>query len=350
MKNLLSVYWWSFILALLITIIVIKLMLPLAYRLKLIDHPGGRKYHRNPTPLIGGIAMFLAFSLSSLCLPVSLQNFRAFFAASLLLTFTGVLDDFRELTPRFRLFIQIIAALIMIKWGHVVLNNLGNLIFIHDVHLKYSMSLIISVCAVIGIINAINMLDGVDGLVGTMTLLQFLCLIYLAFIKGYLNNIAIIILFIPILLGFLCFNFPVSWCKHVLVFMGDAGSMFLGFALVWFSIYLSQPPHRAATPIVFLWIMAIPLLDTGATIVRRISRGHSPFKPDREHIHHLLLGLGLSNLAIVLFLGGATIFFATMGILAQYLHIPSAIIFLTFVVLFIGYLFLTQFLQRKLDN
>ena len=343
MKNLLSTYWWSLILAFLVTVIVIKLMLPFAQHLKLIDHPNGRKYHLSPTPVIGGIAMFVALSFSSLCLPTSLQPFRAFFAAALLLIFIGIIDDCYELTPYFRLFMQIVVGLMMVMWGHVVLNDLGTLMF--NIHLNYSMSLIISVCAMIGIINAINMLDGIDGLVGTMTLLQFLCLIYLAFIKGYLINITIIVFFVPVLLGFLYFNFP--WRKQVLVFMGDAGSMFLGFALVWFCIYLSQAPHRAARPVVFLWIMAIPLLDIGATIIHRLLCGHSPFKPDRKHIHHLLFKLGFNNLAIVLLLGGATLVFAIMGILAEYLQINSMIVLLAFILLFVSYLLLTQYMWRR---
>ncbi len=350
MSRLLLLYLFILIVVFLLTITMLKILRPFACHLKLIDHPGGRKHHHNPTPLIGGIAMFIAFSFGSLGLPVSLQHFRAFFAAALLLVLIGVLDDFNELTPRFRLLVQILAGLIMVLWGEVTLHSLGNLIFTLNIHLNYGVGLIISVCAVIGIINAINMLDGVDGLVGTITLLQFLCLIYLAFINGYLANIIIIVLFVPILLGFLCFNFPFPGRKHALVFMGDAGSMFLGFGLVWFSIYLSQVPHRAASPTVFLWILAIPLLEIGSTLVRRILRGHSPFKPDRGHIHHLLQNLGLSNLAIVLFMGAFTIILASIGILAQSLQIHSFIIFWAFVVLFIIYMFLTELLWRRLDN
>ena len=332
------------------TLVFTFLIISIAKRIDLVDHPGGRKHHRNPTPLIGGIVMFMVFSFGSLCLSFSLQHFRAFFAASLLLVFTGVLDDFNGLTPRFRLLIQILSGLIMVLWGGVTLHSLGDLIFTHNIHLNYGMGLIISICAVIGIINAINMLDGVDGLVGTITLLQFLCLIYLAFIEGYLVNIMIITLFIPILLGFLCFNFPFPWRKHALIFMGDAGSMFLGFGLVWFSIYLSQVPHKAANPTVFLWIMAVPLLEIGSTLLRRILKGHSPFKPDRGHIHHLLQKLGLGNLSIVLFLGGATIILAAIGIVAQRLHVYSFIIFWAFVIFFIIYMFLTELLWRRLDN
>jgi len=330
--------------------VLIYLLIPLAKRIGLVDQPGGRKQHYLSTPLIGGAAMFVALSFGSLLLPMSLQPFRAFFAASILLVFIGVMDDLRELSAKSRLLVQIIAGIFMVAWGGVSLHNLGNLFFIGEIHLDYTAGLIISICAVIGVTNAINMLDGVDGLVGTITLLQFLFLIYLALMKGYLIHVGILVLFVPVILEFLWFNFSFPWRKHARIFMGDAGSMFLGFSLVWFSIYLSQAPHRVASPVVFLWIMTVPLFDIGATLFRRILRGRSPFKPDRGHIHHLLLQLGLSKLVIVVILGSATIAFGLYGVIMDDLGWLPAISFFIFIIFFILYVIVTEIIWHILKD
>ena len=134
------------------SLLFIKILIPLATRLGLVDVPGGRKQHLYQTPLIGGIAMFLSFGVSILLFDISLHMYRAFLASAFLLVFTGVLDDFHELTPRFRLFVQVVTGAIMVIWGNVTLHDLGNFLYLDNIHLDFTTSLIISICAVIGII------------------------------------------------------------------------------------------------------------------------------------------------------------------------------------------------------
>lgn len=341
---------FPFFLAFISTVIFVALLMPLANRLNLVDVPGGRKLHQAPTPLVGGICMFLAFVLACLCTTISLKDYRAFSAISLLLVFTGVLDDFHELSPKSRLVVQIFSGILMVVWGKVILLDLGALITPHEINIHFALGLIISICAVVGVINAVNMLDGVDGLVGTMVFIQLLLFIYLAITSHLFIEVLVLSILLAAILGYLWFNFPFPGRKHAVIFMGDAGSMFLGFALVWFAIYLSQEPHRAASPITFLWIMMIPLFDIGAIMIRRILHKRSPLKPDREHIHHLLQALGLTNLKVVLTLSSTTLIAGLCGIFAHELAITSNVMFIIFLTVFCAYVILAEILWRRIKR
>lgn len=338
--------YFPFIFAIIAVIVLTKLMLPLAKRVGLMALPGGRKKHGVPTPIIGGIAIFFGFCFSLLLLPNSLQDYRAFLAAALLLVLTGVLDDLQELTPRFRLVVQVMTGFLMIIWGGVILRNLGNIVFVMNIELNYFFGFIVSICAVIGVINAVNMLDGVDGLVGTMTLVQFGLLLYLSMINHFVTEIHILLILIGSIIGYLYFNFPFPGRKHAIIFMGEVGSTFLGFSLVWFMIYLSQPPHRAASAVTFLWIMMIPLFDIANVMIRRLLQNRSVTHADRQHIHHLLEGFGFSKLAIVLLLSFVTLLAGSTAILAYHAHIHPGIMFLVFIGLFMIYCAVSGLLWR----
>jgi UDP-GlcNAc:undecaprenyl-phosphate GlcNAc-1-phosphate transferase len=194
------------------------------------------------------------------------------------------------------------------------------------------------------------MLDGVDGLVGTVALCQLALILFLSYQSGILLDTQVIWILIAAILGYLWFNFPLPGRKHAKVFMGDAGSMFLGFALVWFSIYLSQPPHRVASPTTFLWILIVPLFDITGVICRRLLHKKSPIRPDREHIHHLLEALGFSKFWTVIFLGLITLIFGGLAIAAYHYKINAGIVFLVFLLLFIGYFFLSNLIWKKLKK
>jgi UDP-GlcNAc:undecaprenyl-phosphate GlcNAc-1-phosphate transferase len=299
---------------------------------------------------VGGIAMFLAFGLGVLLLEISLQPYRVLLVGSCILVFTGVLDDFRELTPRFRLAIQIFCGLLMVFWGKVSLADLGYLLPFFDLHVNYVIGLVISVCAVIGIINAVNMLDGVDGLVGSISFVQLAMLIYLAISAHLYSDAALLVILVASILGYLRYNLPLPWRQHAIVFMGDAGSMFLGFVLVWFMVYLSQSPHYAASPTVFLWITAVPLFDIGALLIRRPLNKRSPFRAGRDHIHHLLQAYGFSKLGIVCTLSSASLIFGILGIIASRHQITEHWLFLAFLAAFVLYVILAEMLWRKVQK
>jgi UDP-GlcNAc:undecaprenyl-phosphate/decaprenyl-phosphate GlcNAc-1-phosphate transferase len=337
----------SFSIAFFLTVLFIKLLIPLANRIGLVDHPGGRKTHVGAIPLVGGIAMALAFAIGLLILDQSLESYRAFLAAIILLSLTGLLDDFHELTPRLRLCVQIFSALIMILWGNVSLHNLGNIFFMGAVHLNIVLSVGLTIVAVVGVINAINMLDGVDGLLGSLILIQLVALSLVAWHFQLIPVLKILLIMIGLIAAYLWYNFPFPWRKRPIIFMGDAGSMFLGFALVWFMISFSQSSIVTIKPAVYLWFMVVPIFDIGGVTIRRLLHGRSPFHPDREHVHHLLQSFGFSKIAVVLMLSGFSVLAILFGLWMNYRHYSSVIIFYSFVILFVVSVAIKHYLWKK---
>lgn len=339
----------SYLFSFITTALLIWLLRPLALRIKLIDEPGGRKKHAEPTPLVGGVAMAMGFAFGLLTLYVSLEQYRSFLAAVLLLVIVGVLDDFHELSARARLGAQVLAGLLMTVWGGVTVLHLGNLFFAGNLALG-GWGVPFTVIATIGMINAINMLDGVDGLTGGVVASALLCLSVLAYHDNRFTDMHILFLTIFCIVSFLLFNLKLPSRSQALVFMGDAGSMFLGFVLVWFLVRLSQGSNRAADPTTMLWIVAIPLFDMVSVVLRRIYRGQSPFIADRYHIHHLLHRLGYSSLQIVLLLSAATLVCGAIGIVGFWYHINDTLMFILFLVLFIAFFVICMRIWRQIEQ
>lgn len=331
-----------------ITVFCILLLHPLALRLDLIDTPNIRKLHQGNIPLIGGLAMLMGLLIGLLTLPISLQNYRSFIAGSTLLVFVGMLDDFQELSPKSRFFAQIAAVLLMIFWGNVYIKHLGNLIFFKDIYLGYFTSLIVTLIAGLGIINAINMIDGIDGLAGILVLVELILLIFGAAITEQFSAILILLLLASCVLGFLCFNFPFFTRAHAQIFMGDAGSMLLGFGLVWFLIELSQGKIRPITPVTMLWIMSIPLFDATAVMLYRLIKGQSMIFSDRQHGHHVLLDLKFSPLQINIFFGCTNFVLGWIGLCAFYYQFNESIMFISFLILFVIYFFAVNYCRNLL--
>jgi UDP-GlcNAc:undecaprenyl-phosphate GlcNAc-1-phosphate transferase len=335
---------FPYFIAFTITLATMLLLRPLAIRLGLMDEPGGRKHHEGNIPLIGGIAMLLGFGFSLLTLDVSLSNYRCLIAGVSLLVVTGLLDDFHELSPRSRLFIQIFVGILMVWWGNISLQSFGNLFSLGMIKVGF-FAFPLTVIAVVAIINAVNMTDGVDGLAGSIAFVEFFYLAWLSHHANLIIDKQIIYLIIMSLLAFLFFNFP--WRQRASVFMGDSGSMMLGFLLSWFCISLSQASHFAARPVVFLWIMAVPLFDISSVVVRRLTRGFSPFKADRGHLHHYLLKRGLSSLQVTFIISLLSGILGLIGILGEKYQMRESILFVSFIVLFFIYLYILHLAWKK---
>ncbi len=332
-----------------ITILFLFLLQPLALRLGLVDEPGGRKDHEGRIPLIGGIAMLIGLGLGLLTLNISLSHYRSFIASSILLVIVGVLDDFHELAPRSRFWVQVIVALLISFWGKVVLSNLGNLFSFGDIHLNLYFAIPLTIIAVIGVINAFNMTDGLDGLAGSLALIEFCFMLWLALHASMGNEIQILPLIIAVVIAYLIFNFPFPGRAQAKVFMGDAGSMLLGFFLVWFCIKLSQGAYPVASPVIFLWLTAVPLLDIGSVVWLRLSRKKSPFSPDRSHWHHYLLAKGYSRFQTVLIISLVAMVFGLIGMGGVYFYIPDSVMFSLFLIVFISYVFILRRGWQKLS-
>jgi UDP-GlcNAc:undecaprenyl-phosphate GlcNAc-1-phosphate transferase len=314
------------------TLVLIHLARPVAIRIGLVDVPKGHKNHDGEVPLIGGIAMFCGFLFAALVLDIALGGYRSFFAAVGLLVVIGVLDDFHELSSRARLIVQIIAALLMSMWGGVILHDFGDLSFVGVIELGM-FAVPVTVFCTVGVINAVNMSDGLDGLAGGLSSITLAAMAYLAWLSDRLDDVFVLLVLLAAVIGFLVMNVRTPWRKRAGVFMGDAGSMFLGFALVWFLIGLSQGAHRAYTPVTALWIFALPLLDTGCIMLRRIAKGQSPFQADREHFHHILQLAGFSVAQSVAMMWGVAALFAIIGIAGYQLGVAEGVMFYAFLAL-----------------
>lgn len=319
-----------------VTALLIWRLSSLAFRIGLVDSPGGHKHHKAETPVVGGIAMFCGFWLAVFSFDAALYQLKFFFAGSALLVIVGTLDDFRELPVWFRFLAQIVAALLMTLGGGVVVENLGFLFNEQEVHLG-DWAVPFTVVSVIGIVNAFNMCDGMDGLSGMLVLMTLLFLLLATATTGMGGDQVILLALVSVVASFLAFNYRFPGRRKALVFMGDAGSMFLGYSLVWFLVSLSQKPAAPIAPVTALWLVALPLLDMVCITLRRVLKGRSPFAPDREHFHHILLVAGWSVPLAVSVIVTLAFFLAGAGFFAYHAGIAEWVMFYAFLGVFLLY-------------
>jgi len=321
-----------------LTLCLIKFLYPIATKIGLIDHPDDRKQHKGKIPLIGGIAIFCSFLISSLVLNLNHENSPAFIVSLSIITLLGVIDDYNSLSFKIKLIFQLIAILILAFFAKTYFNSLGSLLLETPIQLNY-IAIPFTVFSVIGIINAFNMMDGIDGLSASLAIVALVAL-YIS--GGYYHPVyaQLLLIFIASLSAFLLINL---FSKNK-IFMGDAGSMLIGLVISWFIIIFSQGSmhEKIISPVTALWIIAIPLMDTVCIMLRRIMKGQSPFSPDREHLHHIFLRAGYSDKQTLLIVVILATFLAATGVVANSFHVPEWLMFYLFLALFIFYFQMIQ--------
>ncbi len=321
-------------------IVLLPRLANIASRIGLLDHPNGRKTHKLPRPLIGGLGMVLAFALSCI-LFVPLGGTRGYFAGVVLLFIVGFLDDYRELNHRVKFVSQVVAALLMIFLSKTYLITFGNLLTFGDISFGL-LTIPLTVFCIVGITNAINMIDGLDGLAGGVSLIAAMAFAILSYIGGHWELFLISLALCGAIIGFLRFNwFPAE------VFMGDAGSLFLGFSLVFLSISITQFKGCTVHPVAALLILATPISDTITLMFKRAMAGKSPFHADRYHLHHILVRMGLSrngSVGVILFISAI---FAGIAICGTVLEVPEYYLFMVFAAYFTAY-FTTSFFLKEI--
>lgn len=293
-------------LPLLVTILFMFALRPFARSVGLIDKPGGRKMHVGDIPVIGGLAMFAGFLVGSLYAYQSFPDYPYLAAGLAVLVFVGVLDDRFDLPAPVRFIGQTCAALLMVGGANLVAGNIGHVFFGGLVELGW-FSELFTITIVLTAINAFNMFDGSDGVAGIQALIGLVFMGFACIMAGQLGPLPLIVSMIGCLIGFLIFNWPSKRMIPVRAFMGDAGSTMLGFLLAWLCLDLSQRSEPVFSPVVTLWIFALPIYDLFSSMVRRMSKGLSPFHGDSDHLHHVLRRSGLSTrkVAQVVLLGAA---------------------------------------------
>jgi UDP-GlcNAc:undecaprenyl-phosphate GlcNAc-1-phosphate transferase len=319
----------EFVISLLVCVILILLLRRVALRIGMLDHPGGRKCHHQPTPTVGGLAMFDAV-LIAIFISNQLHGVVAILlgcgAAMVLL---GVFDDRHNLSVSLRMLIQVflVTAVIMGADGSVTYLGSGTGIFIP----LGIFAIPFSVVAYVGGINAINMIDGADGMAGKMALITMLGVATICYIAGADELLPLSLALSGALIGFLLLNSRL-FVKRAWIFMGDAGSMWLGLMLGWFMAQMTKG-SVSAEPELVLWLFGIPLMDILVVMTRRMGRKRSPFDADRTHIHHVLEHTGLSVRLSVLIMALAQTMMVATAILFYVFGTPAWLVFWSFVLL-----------------
>ena len=314
-----------------VSALLILLLRRPAERWKWVDVPGGRKRHAAPVAVTGGMAMTAAMLLALAASFSAFGQYAAFFVGAVVLALTGVLDDLGEVPAATKMLVQVFVAVLMTSGGANFLINLGNLFATDPINTRL-WGIPLTVFATVAVINAINMFDGLDGLAGSLSLVMLLFFSLFALAIGDLNAGKIVIVLAGAVAGFLFFNLPWPLRGEHRTFMGDAGSMVLGFAIAWFSVSLTQQNVNNVPPPTMLWVLGLLLMDVFTVTVRRLARRRSPMVPDRDHIHHLLMRRGFSPRATLAILVATNAGFAAIGAALWWLGVPDWAIFWTFLV------------------
>ncbi|OEE04362.1 undecaprenyl-phosphate alpha-N-acetylglucosaminyl 1-phosphate transferase [Vibrio cyclitrophicus ZF264] len=321
------------------------LMRKVAKAVGLVDKPNERKLHNGAIPLVGGIAISLSISQYLVTHPNVIPHSQVFLASIAALIVIGALDDKFDISFKIRLIVQAILSICMMYFADLRLENIGNLFGLGDLHLGF-LSPVITILAVIGAINAFNMVDGIDGLLGGLAIVTLGAIAILLKVDSQHGLAYLCVVFIVAIIPYILMNLGILGRERK-VFMGDAGSMMIGFTVIWLLLGASQDPSESLMrPITALWLIAVPLMDMAAIMFRRVRRGVSPFKPDREHLHHIFQRLGCTprqTLAIICAIASS---FAGFGIYGEFLKVPESTMFILFLVCFASYTVAMSYVWR----
>jgi len=332
--------WWILLISTLLSLALTPLAARLAVRLEMFDRPDPRKLHSKPTPLLGGLAIYLAFLSSiGLFLPGSVWGEAAAVSAgATLLLATGILDDRGLLHPQVKLMgVMPLAALILVLNGIRITSWPFNSYLPESTHGLFS--LILTVFWVVGVTAAFSILDHMDGLCAGVAAIASAFFLLFALLQ---NQVLVGPLAAAVLggaLGFLKWNF-----KPAKIFMGDGGAMFLGFMLATFGIKIGFQ-SQGSNWVVPILVLGVPIFDTGLIIFSRLRRGLLPFSsPGKDHTAHRLANLHLGERGAVLSLYGAGTVFGLMAMLTR--GISSSGAYIGLLALFVFFLPLVLFLER----
>ncbi len=300
------------------TLVVVPLCRALAWRLDVVDRPGqARKVHQRTIPYLGGLAFYASFlGLMLLLVFVFPQYLSPVFIPMLfvgtLIVLMGIYDDIHDMPSAPKLVIELGFGLLLYFWGFradVIASPLGGVI---DVGW---LAIIITPLWIAGVVNAVNFCDGLDGLAAGIVAICSAAIFAIAYKQGQVASCIVMAYLIGTCIGFLRYNFhPAS------VFMGDTGALFLGFVLGASTLIEQQKGVATIALAVPIVVLAIPIVDTALSFLRRMQRARQGkfFHPDRDHLHHRLLNLGLSQPQVVLSLYYIS---ACMGLLAFILSV-----------------------------
>lgn len=308
------VFLIAFVVAAMVAFITVPLSKKIAFKLGAVAIPNARSMHTKPMPLAGGLSIIFGFIVALFVAMSIYKGFEytkmfGFVTGAIIIACVGLLDDIYNLSAKVKLLFQILAALVAVytgtsfdyvtwpwhEYGFIHLGNWGRAI---------------SVVWIIGVINAINFIDGLDGLAAGISSIASICMMLIAILT---NNVPVVILTAALsgaCLGFLPMNF-----NPAKIFMGDTGSTFLGFSLAIISIQGLLKSYTAITVLAALFVLGLPVFDTGFAILRRVVNKKPIYLADRGHLHHRLVDRGFSQKRAVLTLYMVSGGFGVAGVL-----------------------------------
>lgn len=272
------------------------------------DYPNERKVHKKPMPRMGGLAIFGAFLFGYMWFARMSNQMLSILIGGFLIVLVGIFDDIKPIGAKIKFLFQVLAASVIVFYGNIVLDHVDFLGI--NINFPSPLNYIVTIFFVVSITNAINLIDGLDGLASGVSSIYFLTIAIVAYILNKMQGLDTILSLIMLgsTLGFLLYNF-----NPAKIFMGDTGSLFLGFMISIIAL-LGFKGATLTTLIIPIVILAIPIFDTVLAIFRRLLKGESIGTPDKEHFHHQLLKMKFSVKATVLIIYGINILFACVTI------------------------------------
>lgn len=292
----------------LFTLLFVPLVKKIAKYMNILDMPNERKVHKKPIPRLGGIGIYAGFLLGYMLFGLHTVQMNAILIGSIIILVTGIIDDIKPIPAKWKFLAQIVGATIIPLYGKILLQDISAFgLYINFGIFAYPITIIF----IVSVINCINLIDGLDGLASGISSIYFLTVGIISMLLNNSNGLDIALTFIMLgsTLGFLVHNF-----NPAKIFMGDSGSMFLGYIIAVIAL-LGFKNITLTSFIVPLLLLAIPIMDTLFAILRRIIN-HKPLgEPDKNHLHHQLLKLKLSQKKTVLIIYGVDILFAAASII-----------------------------------
>jgi len=283
---------------------IIPFIKKVAFHVGAMDVPDARKVHKNAMPRLGGLGIYMGFLLGYILFGTMSLRMNAILIGSFIIVVTGIVDDIKPIPAKYKFLFQIIAASVVAFYGQILLQDLEAFGF----YINFGIfSYPITILFIVAIINCINLIDGMDGLAAGLSSIYFITIGIVAVLWKGSFGLDSIITFIMLgsTLGFLCHNF-----NPAKIFMGDSGSMFLGYIIAVIAL-LGFKNVTLTTLLAPICLLAIPIMDTTFAIVRRVVNKKPISQPDRQHLHHQLLNLNLSHRNVVLVIYALDIMFAS---------------------------------------
>lgn len=291
----------------LVVVLIVPIIIKIAHHVNALDIPNERKVHKFPMPRLGGLAIFLGFLVGYMvfCKPTVQMN--SILIGSFFIILLGTFDDIKPLTPLIKFGGQLLAAIIVVYYGNIYMQDISAF----GLYIDFSfLARPITILFIVAVINCMNLIDGLDGLAGGIATIFFITIAIISNIFGLYNGLdaSLTLIMIGATLGFLLYNF-----HPAKIFMGDSGSMFLGYIISIISL-LGFKNVTLTSFIVPILILAIPILDTLFAIIRRLLKGESFAKADKEHFHHQILKMAGNQTKTVLIIYLIQILFSVASI------------------------------------